>query len=109
MRGRTVRGYEVWGKLGEGGMSEVWLARHSELAMPVILKTLSTELSVAPSHRYQRLRHEARMMARVTSSNVVRVLDIGVDRQSDTRTPFLVEEYIDGIDLAEVDARRRAA
>src|SRR5258706_13138215 len=108
MQGRTLRGYEVWGKLGEGGMSEVWLARHAELAMAVVIKTLNAS-SEAPSVRYQRLRNEARMMARITSNNVVRVLDIGVDHEAVPATPFLVEEYVDGLDLAELDARRRSA
>ena len=48
-------------------------------------------------------------MARITSNNVVRVLDIGVDHETYPPTPFLVEEYVDGLDLAELDARRRAA
>ena len=40
LRGQRIHGYEVWGKLGEGGMSEVWLAKHAVLCVPVVLKTL---------------------------------------------------------------------
>jgi serine/threonine-protein kinase len=43
---------------------------------------------------------------------VVRVLDVGVHHSSHAGTepsPYLVEEYIDGIDLAEFDRRRRNA
>ena len=32
-----VPGYDVWGLLGEGGMSEVWLAKHEVLAAPVVI------------------------------------------------------------------------
>ena len=28
-RGARIHDYEVWGRLGEGGMSEVWLAKHT--------------------------------------------------------------------------------
>jgi serine/threonine protein kinase len=46
-RGAQIHGYEVWGKLGEGGMSEVWLAKHSVLCVPVIIKTLRKPISDA--------------------------------------------------------------
>lgn len=105
-RGQLCKGYEVWGKLGEGGMSEVWLARHAELAMPVVIKTLRAFLAGATGSAHDRVRDEARLMARVTSSGVVRILDFGVDED---RTPFLVQEYVDGIDLGELDRRRRNA
>ena len=32
--------FHVWGPITEGGMSHVWLARHRELSVPVILKTM---------------------------------------------------------------------
>jgi serine/threonine-protein kinase len=44
-------------------------------------------------------------MARVTSPRVVRAIDAGVHE----RVPYLVQEYVDGLDLAELDRRRRAA
>src|SRR4051812_35333539 len=106
MRGAVVKGYEVWGRLSQGGMSDVWLARHTELALPVIIKTLLHSTSESFESRYKRLLQEARLTARLTSPRVVRVVDVGVhtpvelDRES---LPFLVEEYVDGIDLAEFD------
>src|SRR6185312_9964926 len=93
--------YEVWGPISEGGMSRVFLARHRELATPAIIKTLL----VAEQDAYARLRNEARLTSRIPSPRVVRALDIGVH----DGTPYLIEEYVDGIDLAELDRRRRAA
>jgi len=108
-RGSLCKGYEVWGKLGDGGMSEVWLARHQELGVPVILKTLRPSEDELVSTRYERVRSEARLMARITGSNIVRVLDVGLDAGAGGGTPYLVQEYVDGLDLAELDRRRRAA
>jgi len=95
--------FEVWGPIGQGGMSRVWLARHKELSTPVVLKTLldggdSTEA-------FARLRNEARLMARIPSPRVVRAIDVGLYEGS----PYLAQEYVDGLDLAELDQRRRSA
>lgn len=101
--------YEVWGRIGSGGMSEVWLARHVGLGIPVVLKTLKPEpggdASAGPRDPRARMLDEARLMARVTSPHVVRAVDTG--EFSDI--PYVVQEYVDGIDLAELDRRRRAA
>jgi len=107
--GPRVHDYEVWGRLGEGGMSEVWLAKHSVLNVPVVMKTLKGQaLGIGAEGCAQRVFNEARLMARVTSARVVRVVDAGINDDAD-KTPYLVEEYVDGIDLAELDRRRRNA
>lgn len=104
-RGALVGDYEVWGRLGGGGMSDVWLARHTLLALPVVIKTLHTDIGSSSRDRLERLVAEARLMARVPSTRVVRALGAGLHGD----TPYLVQEYVDGIDLNELDhARRRA-
>ena len=103
LTGAQVGVFEVWGPIGEGGMSRVWLARHRELSVPVVLKTLrETEES---REAFERLRNEARLMARVPSSVIVRAVDAGMHRGA----PYIAQEYVDGLDLAELDRRRRAA
>ncbi len=105
-RGARIHDYEVWGRIGEGGMSEVWLAKHRVLCVPVIIKTLRKAVVDAVGEGCaQRMFDEARLMARVTSSRVVRAVDAGVI----DGTPYLVQEYVDGIDMAELDRERRAA
>jgi serine/threonine-protein kinase len=105
--GLAVPGYDVWGLLGEGGMSEVWLAKHQGLAVPVVIKTLRHGLLEAQGADVAaaRVRSEARLMARVPSPRIVRALDAGMVAASGT--PFLVQEYVDGLDFAELDGRRR--
>src|SRR5262245_1314963 len=102
--GPRIRDYEIWGKLGEGGMSQVWLAKHSVLCIPVVIKTVKRDLQVDWSGA-ARVLQEAKLMARIPSPRVVRAIDAGVH---DDR-PYLVQEYVDGIDLAELDRRRRIA
>ncbi|MBX3209395.1 MAG: serine/threonine-protein kinase [Labilithrix sp.] len=115
MRELSVPGYQVWGLLGEGGMSEVWLAKHEVLAAPVVVKTLRRALRASDTQgAAARILQEARLMARVASPRIVRALDAGeipgVASEPDDAapTPFLVQEYVDGLDFAELDRRRRA-
>jgi serine/threonine-protein kinase len=102
LSGARCGGYEVWGPIGQGGMSRVWLARHAELSVPAVLKTL---LDVTEVEALLRLRNEARLMARIPSAHVVRAVDVGVYED----IPYLVQEYVDGLDLAELDRSRRRA
>ncbi len=109
MRGTSPAGYEVWGKLSSGGMSDVWLAKNTRLALPVVLKTLQGADPADVERRAHRLHQEARLMARLSSPRVVRVLDVGSHPQGAHGVPYLVEEYVDGLDLGELDTLRRAA
>jgi serine/threonine-protein kinase len=112
LAGRRCGAYAVWGQMSAGGMGDVWLAKHEALAIPVVLKTLQRTDAGEVARREERLVAEARAMARVSSPRVVRVLDVGAATGSDPaeeHVPYLVEEYVDGLDLAELDQRRRAA
>jgi O-acetyl-ADP-ribose deacetylase (regulator of RNase III) len=111
-RGSRIHDYEVWGRLGEGGMSEVWLAKHHVLCIPVVIKTLRKEIAESVGEAgARRMFDEARLMARVTSPRVVRAIDAGLigGEDGEPAQPYLVQEYVDGVDLAEIDRERRAA
>lgn len=89
-------------------MSQVWLAKHRTLSAPVIVKTLLPSFVAAHGEgSASRIIGEARLMARIHSPRIVRALDAG-KLPADAR-PYLVQEYVDGLDLAELDRRRRAA
>ncbi|MFO0755321.1 MAG: serine/threonine-protein kinase [Byssovorax sp.] len=103
LTGMRCGAFEVWGPITQGGMSRVWLARHRELCTPAVIKTL---LGVDDGDEaFARLRNEARLMARIPNHHVVRAMDVGTH----DGTPYLVQEYVDGLDLAELDHRRRSA
>lgn len=80
-------------RLGDGGFSEVWLARHLTLDEERVLKVMNP-LVIAPRN-VERFNKEARTMAKITHPNVVKVLDVGV---ADGR-PYLVMEYHPSVDL----------
>lgn len=85
--------YRIERRIGEGGMGFVVAARHLDLGKRVALKFLRT---FDPSAATRFLR-EAQAASHIESEHVVRVLDVG---RVDERTPYIVMEYLDGVDLA---------
>jgi serine/threonine-protein kinase len=93
--------YELRRPLGHGAMAVVDLADDVELARPVALKRLAENLARDEDLRRRFLR-EARLAARLSHPNVVRVYDVG----EDGGLPFIAMEYVEGETLAELVARR---
>ena len=95
----TVLGgrYRIVGRLGRGGMGEVYRADDLKLAQPVALKFLPPELDRDPA-RLMQLHNEVRMARQVSHPNVCRVYDID---EVDGHT-FLSMEYVDGEELASL-------
>ena len=61
MIGATIGSYEVSGKLGEGGMGEVWRARDAKLGREVALKLLP-EMVEADPERLARFEPHAHLL-----------------------------------------------
>ena len=95
----TVLGgrYRIVGRLGRGGMGEVYRADDLKLGQPVALKFLPPDVDRDPA-RLTQLHNEVRMARQVSHPNVCRVYDIG---EVDGHT-FLSMEYVDGEDLASL-------
>ena len=92
--------YTVLRKLATGGMGEVFVARQVGLAgfeKLVVLKTLKPELADQQQFRHMFL-EEARVAALTRHSNVVSVLDVGMEDD----TYFIVMEYIEGWSVRQV-------
>jgi serine/threonine protein kinase len=92
--GQTIKNYHLLEKLGDGGMSEVYLARHISLHQQVAIKFIRAELSQDESF-CTRFEREIRISARLSHPNIIRILDFGEfhDRY------YLVMEYIEGVTL----------
>ncbi len=84
-------------KLGEGGMGQVWLARHETLQKDVAVKVLPESFAGNAEARERFLR-EAQAAARLEHPNVIQVLDAG----SAGAQPFIVMQYVDGTDLEKI-------
>ncbi|HEX7663436.1 MAG TPA: protein kinase [Polyangiaceae bacterium] len=93
--GRTIAGrFRLTRKLGAGGMSNVYLARHVLIDRLSAIKMLRADLSLHPTHRERFLR-EARAVNRINHRNIVEITDVGeVDGAA-----YLVMEYVDGDSL----------
>src|SRR5215467_2329792 len=91
--------YRLIEKLGEGGMGEVWRARHQLLARPCAVKLIRPELLAEKNREAatERFRLEARSIARLSSPNTVRLYDFGV---SETGGFYFVMELLTGMDVA---------
>ncbi|MFO1349259.1 MAG: serine/threonine-protein kinase [Gammaproteobacteria bacterium] len=93
--------YEVIGELGRGGMGYVYQARHRDLDAVFALKVLLPQLAADPS-LVSRFQHEARIMAKLSHPNIVRVSDIARDGD----LYYFVMEYIAGHHLGQIIAER---
>ncbi len=88
--------YQFLEPVGQGGLGVVWLARQESLSRLVAIKLLSERVLHLPESR-ERFRREAQAVAKLQHANIVRLFDSGVSGD----LPYLVFEYIQGIDLAE--------
>ncbi len=90
--------YRLLERLGRGGMSTVYLARHVMIDRLVAVKTLRRDLSVVPEQRDRFLR-EARAVNRIHHPNIVEITDFG---ETEDGLCYLVMEYVPGRALHEV-------
>jgi eukaryotic-like serine/threonine-protein kinase len=99
-RAREIGSYELIDKIGQGGMGEVWRARHRLLARPAAIKLIRSEL-LGSSYRtreaaLRRFEREARDTAALRSVHTIDVHDFGVTEDGDF---YYVMELLDGISL----------
>ncbi len=89
--------YEVEALVGSGGMASVYRAHDRLLERRVALKILHDQFA-RNEDAVARFRREARAVAQLTHPNIVTV----IDRGEDDGRPFIVFEYVDGVNLKQV-------
>lgn len=93
LTGQVLDGrYEVKKKLGEGGMSYVYLAREIATKETVAIKVLSPKLSNEQSS-VERLRREAGLAMRLEHPNVCKILRLG---ETEDGLIYLVMPFLEG-------------
>lgn len=103
---KRMGAYQLLRRIGQGGMGEVWVARHSLLARATAVKIVSadhlasgTKGNDAPLMRFER---EARATAGLRSPHTVTVFDFGATGDGQL---YYAMEYLEGLDLRELVKR----
>lgn len=91
----AIPGYKQIKLLGRGASSAVFLAEKLSLFKTVAIKLLY-QTHHADSSALKRFELEARALSSLSHPNVVDVFDIGI---ADDGTPYIIMEFVDGIDL----------
>ncbi|HET8835809.1 MAG TPA: serine/threonine-protein kinase [Gemmatimonadales bacterium] len=99
-RARELGSYYLEEKLGQGGMGEVWRARHRMLARPAAIKLIRRSLTgdgegVGSDEAARRFEREAQVIARLRSPHTVDLFDFGVTADG---VFYYVMELLDGLD-----------
>jgi len=92
--------YRLLRRLGQGGMGEVWEARHDLLARPAAVKLIRAEQLAKANHEALRRRfeREARATANLGCQHTVTLYDFGV---AESGAFYYVMELLNGIDLEQ--------
>jgi len=106
MGDRTPFGpYELCGRLGAGGMGEVYEARDTRLDRTVALKVLPADVLSSPDARARFLR-EAKLAAALNHPNIVTIYEADVAKSPDGDRLYIAMERVVGQTLADRLAAR---
>jgi hypothetical protein len=99
-RARELGSYVLVEKLGQGGMGEVWRAKHRLLARPAAIKLIRPALTagkegVLSTEIRRRFELEAQTISRLRSPHTVNLYDFGV---AEDGAFYYVMELLDGLD-----------
>ncbi|HMH57258.1 MAG TPA: serine/threonine-protein kinase, partial [Gemmatimonadales bacterium] len=99
-RARELGSYRLEEKLGEGGMGEVWRARHRMLSRPAAIKlirpsTAGDGRAGVSEEAIRRFEREAQVIARLRSPHTVELFDFGMAADG---AFYYVMELLDGLD-----------
>jgi serine/threonine-protein kinase len=91
---KTLGGFELIQKIGQGGMGTVLKARQISLDRVVALKVLPPKIAQKDPVFVERFIREARTSAKLNHPNIVQGIEVGKDEA--TQLYFFAMEFIDG-------------
>jgi len=97
---RRMGQYAIEREIGEGGMSRVYLARHTHLKRPTAVKVLKTAL--ASDEVVTRFEREVQLCSQLSHPNTIEIYDYGRTRDG---TFYYAMEYLRGISLEDLVRR----
>ncbi|MEO8369008.1 MAG: protein kinase [Candidatus Solibacter sp.] len=99
---RTLDGYQLLRRIGEGGMGVVYLARHLEsgeiLAIKLIKRGMDTDSVL------RRFYNERRILQTLNHANIAKILDVGATPEG---LPYFVLEHVAGQHISQYCDRNR--
>jgi serine/threonine protein kinase len=95
--GKVFDNYRILENLGIGGMGVVFKAIHVKLEKLLALKMIAPGLAMNENF-IKRFQTEAKALAKLEDPNIVRIYDL----RSDNDQWFIVMEYVEGANLAEL-------
>lgn len=100
----SIGRYEILEEIGRGAMGVVYKARDPQIDRVVAIKTISLfDLEADDEQEYrERFQQEARTAGRLSHPGIVAVFDVGSDPE--TKTPYIVMEYVAGHSLTRLVA-----
>jgi serine/threonine protein kinase len=96
--GRTLAGYEIQKKIGQGGMGEVYQAIDTRLGRKVAIKVLSSELS-RDHDLLRRFEAEAKVVAALSHPNIITIFSV---EETGDGLKFFTMELVEGRKLQDL-------
>jgi serine/threonine protein kinase len=97
---RTFGPYTLEEKIGQGGMGEVYRARHAMLERPTAIKVLPKPAAVEAD--ILRFAREVQLTSQLCHPNTIQIYDYG---RADDGTFYYAMEYLDGLTLEDLVRR----
>src|ERR1700722_284323 len=103
-RGFVLEKYRLLGPLGRGGMNAVYMAEHTLMRRRCAIKILPAK-RLSDKSSVDRFHQEARAVALLDHTNIVRAYDVGKAMDGNTPIHFFAMELVEGESLNDRVAR----
>jgi eukaryotic-like serine/threonine-protein kinase len=100
-RGFVLGKYRLLGLLGRGANNSVYIGEHSLMHRRCAIKVLPTKNLSSSSTALSRFQQEARAVALLDHTNIVRAYDLGQDKDGKSIVHFFVMELVEGESFEE--------